>query len=184
MNRKAVWLPLLAFIVLAGILLWQLLRNASGDTPDKLESVLIGKPVPAFTLPALDKPGEQYTQALLRQGKPLLLNVWATWCPTCQAEHAFLKTLAAEGVTVIGVNYKDEPQRAQQWLQQLGNPYTAVIDDRQGMLGLDLGVYGAPETFLIDGDGKIRYRFAGALTPQVWTETLRPLYARWQQEAR
>ncbi len=87
----------------------------------------------------------------LIDGKPLLLNVWATWCPTCRAEHQFLNGLAQQGVRVVGMNYKDDRQKAMSWLQRLGNPYRLSLYDGNGLLGLDLGVYGAPETFLIDG---------------------------------
>jgi cytochrome c biogenesis protein CcmG/thiol:disulfide interchange protein DsbE len=88
---------------------------------------------------------------VLTQGKPVLLNVWATWCPTCRAEHQYLNQLSAQGVRVVGLNYKDDRQKAIVWLKELGNPYSLSLFDGDGMLGLDLGVYGAPETFLIDG---------------------------------
>ncbi len=100
---------------------------------------------------------------MLTQGKPVLLNVWATWCPTCRAEHQYLNQLSAQGIRVVGMNYKDDRQKAISWLKELGNPYALSLFDGDGMLGLDLGVYGAPETFLIDGNGIIRYRHAGDL---------------------
>ncbi|SSJ37282.1 cytochrome c-type biogenesis protein CcmG/DsbE, thiol:disulfide oxidoreductase [Klebsiella pneumoniae] len=157
MNRKLLFIPLVLFLALAAALFWQLMRNAEGDDPTTLESALIGK--------------------------PLLLNVWATWCPTCRAEHQFLNGLAQQGVRVVGMNYKDDRQKAMSWLQRLGNPYRLSLYDGNGMLGLDLGVYGAPETFLIDGQGIIRWRHAGDLNERVWREELQPLWDQYNRRA-
>lgn len=182
MNRKLLFIPLAIFLALALVLLWQLMRNAQGDSPTNLESALIGKPLPAFKLEILDRPGEVYDSASLITGKPLLLNVWATWCPTCRAEHEYLKTLAAQGVRIAGMNYRDDRFKAINWLSSLGNPYSVSLFDGRGMVGLDLGVYGAPETFLIDGKGIVRYRHAGELSQQVWQKTLLPLWQKYSQE--
>ncbi|KHS88698.1 thiol:disulfide interchange protein DsbE [Pectobacterium brasiliense] len=182
MSRKILLIPLVLFLLLAVALLWQLVRNSDGDDPMRLESALIGKPIPAFRLESLDQPEKIYSQSELSDGKPLLLNVWATWCPTCRAEHQFLNTLAAQGIRVVGMNYKDERPKAVEWLKTLGNPYAMSLFDGDGMLGLDLGVYGAPETFLIDGKGIIRYRHAGDLNLQVWQETLQPLWEKYSKE--
>lgn len=182
MSRKILLIPLVLFLLLAVALLWQLVRNSDGDDPMRLESALIGKPIPAFRLESLDQPEKVYNQSELSDGKPLLLNVWATWCPTCRAEHQFLNTLAAQGIRVVGMNYKDERPKAVEWLKTLGNPYAMSLFDGDGMLGLDLGVYGAPETFLIDGKGIIRYRHAGDLNMQVWQETLQPLWEKYRKE--
>ncbi|MCK8211824.1 DsbE family thiol:disulfide interchange protein, partial [Erwinia amylovora] len=103
-------------------------------------------------------PGKTFDQSVLKDGKPLLLNLWATWSPTCHAEHQFLNSLATQGVRVVGLNYKVDRQKAIRWLNTLGDPYAMSLYDGDGMLGLDLVVYGAPETFLIDGRGIIRYR--------------------------
>ena len=181
MKRHLLFVPLILFLLLAATLLWQLVRNNDGDDPMRLESALIGKPLPPFRLEALDQPGKIYQQGSLIDGKPLLLNVWATWCPTCKAEHQFLNTLAAQGIRVVGMNYKDDRVQAISWLHTLGNPYALSLFDGNGMLGLDLGVYGAPETFLIDGKGIIRYRHAGDLNQQVWQETLQPLWQHYSQ---
>ena len=165
MNRKLLFIPLVLFLALAAALFWQLMRNAEGDDPTTLESALIGKPLPEFRLEALSTPGQ------------------ATWCPTCRAEHQFLNGLAQQGVRVVGMNYKDDRQKAMSWLQRLGNPYRLSLYDGNGMLGLDLGVYGAPETFLIDGQGIIRWRHAGDLNERVWREELQPLWDQYNRRA-
>jgi len=183
MNKKILFIPLMLFLLLAAALLWQLTRNAEGDDPTRLESALIGKPVPLFRLEALDQPGKIYDQHVLTDGKPMLLNVWATWCPTCRAEHQYLNTLAEQGICVVGLNYKDDRRKAVNWLNTLGNPYALSLYDGNGMLGLDLGVYGAPETFLIDGKGIIRYRHAGDLNVRVWEQEVKPLWMKYSAEA-
>ena len=109
----------------------------------------------------------------------MLVNVWATWCPTCKAEHAFLNQLAAQGIRIIGINYKDDTPKALQWLDDYGNPYLYNLSDPDGMLGLELGVYGAPETFLVDSDGIIRGKHIGDLNPVVW-ERLKPQFEAMQ----
>lgn len=182
MKSKVFYLPLAVFLLLALALMWQLLRNSNGDDPTRLESALIGKPLPVFRLESLELPVKTLEQSALINGKPLLLNVWATWCPTCFAEHQFLNTLSAQGVRVVGMNYKDEREKALGWLRDLGNPYVLNLFDGDGMLGLDLGVYGAPETFLLDGQGIIRYRYAGDLNQQVWQRELKPLWDQYNEE--
>lgn len=183
MSKKILYIPLILFLLLAAALLWQLTRNANGDDPTRLESALVGKPVRVFKLESLDQPGKTFDQSVLTDGKPLLLNVWATWCPTCRAEHQYLNTLATKGVRVVGLNYKDDRQKAINWLNTLGNPYALSLYDGDGMLGLDLGVYGAPETFLIDGHGIIRYRHAGDLNERVWNDEVKPLWQKYSQES-
>ncbi|NOH95462.1 DsbE family thiol:disulfide interchange protein [Vibrio sp. 99-70-13A1] len=183
MNKKILFIPLVAFMVLAAIFATQLVRNQTGDDPTKLESVLIGKEVPEFRLEDLAEPGKLYDQAVFK-GEPLLLNVWATWCPTCYAEHSYLNQLSAEGVKIIGLNYKDDRTKAVGWLNELGNPYLISLFDGDGMLGLDLGVYGAPETFLIDANGIVRYRHVGDVNPANWAETLKPMYQALLEEAK
>lgn len=180
MKANLLFVPLLLFLLLAIVFLVQLTRNASGDDPTMLESALLGKSVPRFKLESLVKAGEIYDQEVFHDGKPMLLNVWATWCPTCRAEHQYLNKLASQGIRVIGLNYKDDRTQAVNWLNTLGNPYALSLYDGDGMLGLDLGIYGAPETFLIDGQGIIRYRHAGDLNDQVWQQTIWPLYKKYQ----
>lgn len=183
MNKKVLFIPLIAFLVLAGVFATQLFKNAEGDDPTKLESVLVGQPVPTFRLEDLAEPGKLYDQSIF-SGEPLLLNVWATWCPTCYAEHQYLNQLSGQGVKIIGMNYKDQRDKAVKWLNDLGNPYLISLFDGDGMLGLDLGVYGAPETFLIDAQGVIRYRHVGDVNPRNWKDTLEPLYQQLLQEAK
>ncbi len=182
MNRKILFAPLALFLVLVAVFGTQLVRNSNGDDPTKLESVLVGKAVPEFTLQDLFHDDKQYDQTLF-QGEPMLLNVWATWCPTCYAEHQYLNSLASQGVKIIGLNYKDDRNKAIKWLQDLGNPYQTTLYDGNGMLGLDLGVYGAPETFLIDANGHIRYRHVGDVNDSNWQQTLQPLFQQLQAEA-
>ncbi|PMK00848.1 DsbE family thiol:disulfide interchange protein [Vibrio sp. 10N.261.55.A7] len=183
MNKKILFIPLIAFLALAAVFATQLVRNSQGDDPTKLESVLIGKQVPEFRLEDLAQPGKLYSQNIFK-GEPLLLNVWATWCPTCYAEHQYLNELAANGVKIIGLNYKDQRDKAVGWLTDLGNPYLISLFDGDGMLGLDLGVYGAPETFLIGADGVVRYRHVGDVNARNWAEKLGPMYEELLAEAK
>ncbi|MDU8924645.1 DsbE family thiol:disulfide interchange protein [Pasteurellaceae bacterium LIM206] len=182
MNKK-LYLPLIIFLALVVAFLVQLQRNSQGDDPKALESALIGKVMPVKTAQDLftDK---SYDLNLFRQGKPILVNVWATWCPTCQAEHEFLNRLAEQGITIIGIDYKDQTDKAIKWLKELKNPYQVVLKDEKGALALDLGVYGAPETFLVDGEGVIHYRHAGDVNAQVWANSLKPLYDKLSTEAK
>lgn len=173
MQRLKLFLPLLIFVVLAGFL-W---RGLSLD-PSHLPSALIDKPVPSFTLDQLPNGDEKSAQITEKDllGEPYLLNIWATWCPTCRIEHPFFNKLAQQGVRIVGLNYKDEDQAAREWLEHFGNPYQVIIADRHGTLGLDLGVYGAPETFLVDKDGVIRYKHVGVVDERVWRSKIAPLY--------
>lgn len=164
MSRLLLFIPLGLFLVL-GIFLW---KGLSLD-PKELPSALIDKPFPDFKMASLQQPDKVLTNADLA-GKPLLVNVWATWCPSCRQEHADLLAIARQGgIGIVGLNYKDERAAAVKWLQDLGDPYIFNIFDENGMLGLDLGVYGAPETYLVDAEGIIRYRHVGVITKDVWS---------------
>jgi cytochrome c biogenesis protein CcmG/thiol:disulfide interchange protein DsbE len=167
--RFKLFLPLLLFVVLAAFLF----RGLSLD-PQALPSALIDRPLPEFSLPVLGQ------QRLISKGDLLgevaLLNVWATWCVSCRVEHPYLLQIAQEGVPIYGLNYKDEDGAASRWLADLGDPYRANIADREGSLGLDLGVYGAPETYLLDAGGVVRYRHVGVVDERVWQTILQPLY--------
>lgn len=170
LPKMSLIIPLAIFAILVA-LFWQ----ALGKDPQLLPSALIGKPVPEFALPDLfDASLIQTKQNLPSQ--PFVLNVWATWCPSCIVEHPFLNQLAAQGVLLVGLNYKDQAVAATEYLNQQGNPFQMVVFDEQGDLGLDLGVYGAPETFFIDHQGQILHRFAGVLTAEVWQQSLAPIY--------
>ncbi|MBC9250467.1 thiol:disulfide interchange protein [Pseudomonas alcaligenes] len=170
MKRLILLVPLLLFL---GVALF-LYRGLFLD-PSELPSALIGKPFPEFDLARVDEPGQRLNRSNLL-GKPALVNVWATWCISCRVEHPVLNQLAQLGVNIYGVNYKDDNAAAQKWLKEFHNPYQLNISDAQGSLGLDLGVYGAPETFLIDAKGIIRHKFVGVIDERVWREQLAPLY--------
>ncbi len=168
--RIKLFIPLIIFIILASVLYWGL-----GRDPNAMPSALVGRPVPVFSLPSLNE-----DQALLDEklflGHVSLLNVWATWCPSCRIEHPYLLELAGQGVRIISLNYKDDNDKAQRWLQSLGDPYEHTIVDQQGSLGLDLGVFGAPETYLIDSAGMIRFKHVGVVDERVWQNHIAPLY--------
>jgi cytochrome c biogenesis protein CcmG, thiol:disulfide interchange protein DsbE len=140
--------------------------------PTKIPSPLIGKPAPAFELPTLD--GARLASASLG-GAPVLVNFWASWCTPCLQEHALLMELARSGVKIVGLNYKDDPQAARQWLARHGNPFAAIAQDRDGRVGLDWGVYGVPETFAVDAAGVIRHKHIGPMTPEAWDAQLLPI---------
>lgn len=163
-------LPLGVFVLVVALLAVGLSRD-----PRYVPSPLIGKPAPDFKLRALASPARELTIADLR-GQVFMLNVWASWCVACRTEHPLLVKLAASGtVDIIGLNYKDEREDALQWLRQRGDPYRLSVHDPKGDLGLDLGVYGVPETFIIDGEGVIRYKHIGPLNPDVLDAELLPL---------
>lgn len=154
-------LPLTVFVLMAG-LLW---RGLYLD-PKEVPSPLIDKAAPAFSLSMLDEPTRKLSTADL-SGQVWVLNVWASWCVSCRAEHEIISLLASRNlVTVVGLNYKDEPADARRWLQQFGNPYAASIIDRDGRVGIDWGVYGVPETFVIGADGVIKYKHIGPVTKE------------------
>lgn len=178
MNKK-LFLPIALFFI--PILVF-LITLTKGEDPKALESALIGKTLPHFSLASLLDENQSIDQSVVQTGRPRLLNVWATWCPTCYAEHQYLTELAKQGVEIVGIDYKDERAKALKFLGDYGDPYKAIIFDPQGSLGLDLGVYGAPETFIIDGNGVIHYRHAGDVNAQVWQEKLKPIYDKLQQK--
>jgi len=174
MPRLLLFIPLLLFIIL-GLFLW---KGLSID-PRELPSALIGKPFPEFNLTEVNNSEQSLTKADF-VGEPVLVNVWATWCPSCRQEHEQLLRIASSSkIKIIGLNYKDDRVAAQEWLQQLGNPYVMTIYDQDGMLGLDLGVYGAPETYLLDAQGIIRYRQVGVMTEQVWRDVQAMIKKGW-----
>lgn len=169
--RLKLFAPLGLFALLAALLF----RALSLD-PQALPSALLDKPLPAFALPRLADAAPLTRDDVI--GTPMLLNVWATWCIACRAEHPYLQRLAAGGVVLYGVNYRDDAEAARRWLADLGDPYRASIVDAAGSLGLDLGVYGAPETYFVDADGIVRYRHVGVIDERIWSTRLAPIYAR------
>jgi cytochrome c biogenesis protein CcmG/thiol:disulfide interchange protein DsbE len=165
-----VLLPLVVFLLLVGFLAVGLKLN-----PREVPSPLIGKAAPAFELPILDQPGKRFVPADMR-GKVWLLNVWASWCVSCRDEHPVLIDLAKKGVLpILGLNYKDKGEDATRWLKQFGNPYQLSAVDLDGRIGIDYGVYGVPETYLIDAEGVIRFKQIGPLTPAVLEQKVLPL---------
>jgi cytochrome c biogenesis protein CcmG/thiol:disulfide interchange protein DsbE len=165
-------LPFAAFLALAALLYVGVRMNSGKDT-SAIPSPFVGKPVPAFSLPVLGEPGRVLTDRDLR-GKPYLLNVWGSWCVNCRVEHPQLTALAQRGVRVVGYNYKDAPEDAQRWLAEFGNPYAPIVADEEGRVALDFGIYGAPETFLVDKDGIIRWKLVGPITPESLTAEVEP----------
>ena len=169
----AIALGALFFLGLVGLMLYGVSRSGQPDR-DSLPSALIGKPAPAFSLPVLHDPNLQVSDQQLR-GAPYLLNVWGSWCPACRDEHPVLTRFAeTKRVRVIGYNWKDERADALRWLEQLGNPYMVVLADEEGRTALDWGIAAAPETFLVDGSGIVRWKYSGAMTQRVVDEKLIP----------
>jgi cytochrome c biogenesis protein CcmG/thiol:disulfide interchange protein DsbE len=165
-------LPLLAFVALAALLFVGVRMN-SGKDNSAIPSPLIGKTAPSLVLPELEMTDSRLRPADL-QGKAYVLNVWGSWCVSCRVEHPVITELARTGVTVVGYNYKDTPDDARRWLAEYGNPFALVIQDQDGQAALDWGIYGAPETFVIDANGIIRYKHIGPLTPDVVKTGLLP----------
>lgn len=181
MQRFKLFLPLLIFILLAGLFWVVQERIQRGDyDPQALPAARLDQPLPDFTLPALKVEGE--IRAADWRGEVALINVWATWCPSCHYEHPFLMELAQRGVIIYGIDYKDEAAAARRWLEEKGDPYHSVAQDRDGRLGLDLGVTGAPETYLIDAAGRIRFRYQGPLDQAVWERHFEPVLTRLREE--
>ncbi len=170
MNRLKLFIPLFVFIALA-VLFFKALKIDPGELP----SVLIGKPVPAFSLSTVADAEKKVTEADLKGYGYSLINIWATWCGPCRQEHPFLIDLKKEGVSIFGVNSQDDLKLAQRWLKDRGDPYEFSAFDSEGRLGLDLGVYGYPETFLIDNNGTVLYRHTGVLSRLDWDSRFLPL---------
>ena len=161
--------PPLAFAGLAVLFFTGMHR----DDPDALPSSMVGRDAPSVAqlVPLSDLP--PLTDEALREPGVKLVNVWASWCAPCRAEHPTITQLAEEGIPVYGLNYKDNPDNAQAFLAELGNPYAAIGADDTGRVALDWGVYGVPETFIVDGEGRVRYRFAGPLTQRMLEQDFR-----------
>ena len=167
---KRYLIPLIVFVVMVGFLAVGLQLN-----PREVPSPLINKPAPAFKLPVLSDPDKSISSQDLR-GKVWVLNVWASWCVACRVEHPVFVEFAKTGaVPIYGLNYKDKRDDALRWLANFGNPYQQSLSDTEGLVGIDFGVYGVPETFVIDKAGVIRLKHIGPVTPEVLKETILPL---------
>jgi cytochrome c biogenesis protein CcmG/thiol:disulfide interchange protein DsbE len=187
-RRRRIAMALLPIVVFAGLAVLFVV-GLGRDDPSRVPSVLIGKPAPEFDLPPLEgltrqgSPVPGFATADL-QGQVTLVNIWASWCGPCRDEHPHLMALSEmDGVRLVGINYKDEPENARRFLGALGLPYAAVGVDRSGRTFVDWGAYGVPETFLVDGQGIIRYKYIGPITPQALTESLLPRIEELQREA-
>ena len=168
-------LPLAFFVIIVGFL-WKGLYL----TPQELPSAMIGNMVPNFQLPTLESSSNIITNNVFK-AKVTLANVWATWCHSCAMEHDLLIDIYnSKALPIIGINYKDNRNNALMWLNNFGNPYNVTIFDEHGVLGMDLGVYGTPETFLIDNKGIIRFRQVGPITTEIWKKVLMPEIAKLQ----
>jgi len=177
MNKKLL-IPLVVFLVLLGFLFAGLWRD-----PREVPSPLIGKPAPPFKLTQLHDPAKTLTPEDMK-GQVWLLNVWASWCVSCREEHPILVALGkTKVVPIIGLDYKDESSAGMKWLTQHGDPYTLSIVDRDGRVGIDFGVYGVPETFVIDKSGTIRYKQIGPITAAALEQKILPLVRELQQSS-
>lgn len=169
------FIPIIIFLGLC-IFLW---RGLSLD-PHHIPLAQLNKPLPVFAVSQLQNPDNSFnSNALLHQVS--LLNVWASWCQACVDEQVFMLQLAREGVKIYGLNYKDNRDDAMAWLKQWGNPFQLIGQDPDGTIGIDLGVYGAPETFVIDKKGIIRYRHVGVMNEEVWEKEIHPLMKQLEQ---
>jgi cytochrome c biogenesis protein CcmG/thiol:disulfide interchange protein DsbE len=176
MRNIKYFLPLIIFIAIA-LFFWKGLDK----DPHEIPSALVGKPVPTFNSPTLIDDATVTNKIFI--GQVSLLNVWATWCPTCLAEHTVLLDVKKSSpVTIYGLSYKDNKTDAEDWIKRYGNPYQTIIYDSKGLLAMDLGVYGTPETFVIDKEGIIRYKHIGAVSPDVWETKLKPLVEKLNRE--
>ena len=180
-TRAKLFIPILVFITMAG-LLWMGL----GRDPNVVPSALVNRSVPEFALPSLEDPSRTITDEDLRGGIHIV-NFWATWCPPCHAEHPYLMDISTreKDLTFVGVNYKNPEgggDEAREFLADRGNPNEFNIVDLDGRLGIDFGVAGPPETFIVDGNGVIRYRHVGAINDHIWAETFEPILAQVRAE--
>jgi len=167
------WLPLVVFTAIAALLATGVWMSRRGDR-DALPTPLLDKPAPDFALPALHEPERTVTLRELR-GAPFVMNVWGSWCPECRVEHPVLTRFAeTKRVRVVGYNLKDERADALRWLERFGNPYWLVVADLEGGAAIDWGIYGAPETFLVDGEGVIRWKHVGPMSEATIRDELLP----------
>ncbi len=176
MNRLIFAVPVAAFIVLVAIFGIGLTKD-----PSVIPSQLIDRPLPNFVLPGLAATDPGFSSRDLR-GEPRLLNVFASWCAACPQEHPMLTRIAGEGTQVYGIDWKDTPAEAQEWLGRLGNPYHRIGSDPTARTGIDLGVTGVPETFVVDKRGRVRYKQIGPIDATAWETVLKPMLAKLAAE--
>ena len=170
-------LPLLLFVAIAALLLAGMGRDGS-----EVPSPFLGNPLPAFDLPDLHDTAHRFDNGRLNEQEGVkLLNVWASWCPPCRQEHPVFMDIADQ-VPIYGINYKDGRPEALDWLARLGDPYVAVGHDEEGLIGIDLGVYGVPETYVLDGEGRLRHKYVGPVTRAVYEERLLPVIEQLRRE--
>lgn len=180
MKRFVFILPVIAFMALVGFFAFGLTKD-----PKELPSQLIDRPLPEFSLPGIEAvagggPGFASTAIT---GEPMLLNIFASWCAACPQEHPVLTRIAKEGVPVYGLAWKDKPEDSRNWLARFGNPYAKVAADENGRTAIDLGVTGVPETFIVDGKGRVRFKVIGPISEEKWDNELKPLIAKLRAEA-
>lgn len=157
-------IPVFVFAVLAGFFSWRLILVDQGDAPSLIPSVMIGKPAPDFDIPLLKKEKARFKTDDFK-GRVTLVNFFASWCAACRTEHPFLSQLSGQGFALVGIDYKDKPQDGLKWLARHGDPYDVAAQDIDGRVGIDFGVYGVPESYLIDKAGVIRFKQTGPITP-------------------
>jgi cytochrome c biogenesis protein CcmG/thiol:disulfide interchange protein DsbE len=179
--RPSFLIPVIAFLLLAGVFALHLSEISSGKNISDLPSALIGKATPKIDLPPVEGSGKGLTSKQIK-GKVALINIWASWCPPCRTEHPLLMRLASEGVALYGINYKDRPEAALAFLAELGNPFQALGADRAGRASIDWGVYGYPETFVVDKKGTIRYRHVGPIQARDLDAKIYPLLKQLKAE--
>ncbi|MEM9616543.1 MAG: DsbE family thiol:disulfide interchange protein [Pseudomonadota bacterium] len=177
MNRLVFILPLTAFVALLAYFAIGLQRD-----PSAIPSVLIDKPAPQFDLPAIDG-RETGLSTVDLKGEVSLVNFFGSWCVSCRIEHPLLMQLSQAGeIPIYGIDWKDPPGAGTAWLERHGDPYTKIGDDADGRVAIDFGITGAPETFIIDRNARIRYKYAGPITPQIWEEDLAPIIQQLRNE--
>lgn len=173
MNRKLMFAaPVAIVFVMFSIFGYALV---TGVNPQEVPSALTGERLPEFKLTALEDSKVYLTREDIT-GEPMLVNIWATWCGSCKYEHPVLNSLAASGVRIVGINYKDDRELALKWLEDYADPYTVDVFDPNGDLGFDLGVTGAPETFFVDSNGQVQYRYQGPITNDLWEQKLKAIF--------
>ena len=180
-NRAKLFIPAAFFVVMMGLLFYGL-----GQDPTRVPSAMLNRPLPQFTLPDMLDPATTVSSDQLK-GKVTLVNFWGTWCPPCHAEHPYLVEISKreKDIAFIGINFDEQsPESAPEFLQERGNPFQHVVVDADGRLRIDFGVAGAPETYLVDKTGMIRYKHVGEINDRVWDEIFVPLLAQLDAESR